>query len=187
MAAKAFRTIGRVDQIGYVVNDMQSAIRHWTEVVGVGPFILTEHIEYRTFAYHGEETGIDLSLAISYIGDVQVELIYQHNDVPSMYRTLQRTAKDGVCHIAQYVDDFEVASAGLIANGAKVIQYSQAVTGEETLYLETDHHNGGLIEFIRVTDEQKAGLALFKQTVAKWDGLRPIRYPGIESLESVLA
>jgi hypothetical protein len=32
------RFFGELRQNGYVVRDIQSAMKHWTEVLGVGPF-----------------------------------------------------------------------------------------------------------------------------------------------------
>ena len=168
-------TIGKIDQLGFVVTDLYAAIDHWTKRCGVGPFFVHEHVAYETFTYRGEETPIDLSLAFSFIGDLQIELIYQHNDVPSMYTTLKQSAPNGLVHMARYDDDLEAASAGLIANGAKLIQYSRDIAGVETIYLDTDFHNGGLIEFIKVKDIHKQRGAIIKSQANSWDGQHPIR------------
>lgn len=41
------RFLGNVRQNGYVVRDMDAALRHWTEVLGVGPFYYIEQVEFR--------------------------------------------------------------------------------------------------------------------------------------------
>ena len=171
----AIRAIGRIDQVGFVVDDLEAAIAHWSGKLGVGPFFVSEHVPYKTFTYYGQETPIDLSLAFSYIGPLQIELIKQHNDVPSMYQKLKKSAPNGLVHMAKYVDDLDAAAAPLIAAGNPVIQYSCDEGGVETLYLETDLHNGGLIEFIRVPDGHKPYLDLIREAVADWDGARPLR------------
>lgn len=168
--------IDRIDQIGFVVDDMDAAIAHWTKTCGIGPFFIHEHVPYAEFTYNGVASPVDLTLAFSFIGTLQIELIYQHGDAPSVYTNFKRSAPNGLVHMAQYTDDLEQSSRGLIANGAKVIQYSRDVDGVETIYLDTAHHNGGLIEFIKVQDMHKERGAQMHAEIAAWDGTRPVRH-----------
>lgn len=167
--------IDRIDQLGFVVDDMEAAILHWTRTCGIGPFFLHEHVPYAEFTYRGAATPVDLTLAFSFLGPLQIELILQHGDAPSVYTNLKRSAPNGLVHMAQYTDDLEASARGLIANGAEIIQYSRDVDGVETIYLDTDHHNGGLIEFIKVQDMHKARGEEMRAAIAEWDGSRPIR------------
>ncbi len=79
------RLFGPVIQLGYVVPDIQIALRHWIEVMGVGPFFLFEHMHPPGAEYRGKPTDIELTAAFSYSGEQQVELIQQHNSARSVY------------------------------------------------------------------------------------------------------
>jgi hypothetical protein len=37
------RIFGAIRQSGYVVRDIEAALRHWTSVLGVGPFFYATH------------------------------------------------------------------------------------------------------------------------------------------------
>ena len=38
------RFFGKVCQNGYVVRDIEAALKHWTEVLGVGPFYYIDRV-----------------------------------------------------------------------------------------------------------------------------------------------
>jgi hypothetical protein len=40
---------GPIRQNGYVVRDIDAALRHWTEVLGVGPFYYFERVPSEDF------------------------------------------------------------------------------------------------------------------------------------------
>ena len=39
------RIFGPIRQLGYVVQDIESAMRHWVEVEGVGPWFVLDRFE----------------------------------------------------------------------------------------------------------------------------------------------
>lgn|SRR5438093_7244272 len=43
------RIFGAVTQAGYVVRDIEAAMRHWVEVLGVGPWFYAEHAPIEDF------------------------------------------------------------------------------------------------------------------------------------------
>ena len=80
------RFFGGIRQNGYVVTDLDAAIRYWTTAVGVGPFYRLDHVPLDYFTYQGEPSAPDLNIALANLGDVQIELIQQLNDAPSPWR-----------------------------------------------------------------------------------------------------
>ena len=76
---------GPVMQLGFVVPDLDRAMEHWTGNVGVGPFYVMSHIKFAEALYRGQPTDADISVAVAQWGEVQVELIQQFNDSPSIY------------------------------------------------------------------------------------------------------
>ncbi|WP_192886524.1 VOC family protein [Agrobacterium sp. LAD9] len=165
--------IKSIDQLGYVVTDMEAAVEHWTTKCGVGPFFLIEHISYRAFTYHGRPTEVDLSLAFSYVGSTQVELILQHNDAPSVYRDLITNAGSGLVHVAEFYDDFNDRIQDLPDNA--IVQTSLSHDGVETIYLEGAPHRGSYVEFIKGPPAHKERRRLMQQAATHWDGTRPLR------------
>jgi hypothetical protein len=91
---------GPVVQLGYVVPDIRRAMRHWTEVIGVGPFYLIEHTPFTQVYYKGTPAKIDQSAALAQWGDIQVELVEQHNDTTSVNTTFAGRARGGLQHTA---------------------------------------------------------------------------------------
>ena len=92
------RLFGPVIQLGYVVPDIQIALKHWIDVIGVGPFFLFEHMHPPEAEYRGNPTDVDISAAFSYSGEQQIELIVQHNSAPSVYADFLASHPEGGLH-----------------------------------------------------------------------------------------
>lgn len=73
-----------VSQIGYMVHDLDAAIDFWIDVMQAGPFYLAD-IVVPDQSYRGAPTNAEISVAIGYSGDMQIELIKQTNAAPSAY------------------------------------------------------------------------------------------------------
>jgi len=81
------RLFGPLRQMGFVVRDIDKAMRHWVEVCGVGPWYIAERLPLNGFWYKGQRfDDIHLTIALANSGEVQLELIQQRDDTPSMYR-----------------------------------------------------------------------------------------------------
>jgi len=79
------RLFGGVIQNGYMVRDIEAAMRHWIDVLGVGPWFYIDHLPVADFQYKGQPSPVDISLALANSGTLQIELIQQRNDAPSLY------------------------------------------------------------------------------------------------------
>lgn len=164
--------LGPVGQIGYVVNDLEAAVRSWYESTGIGPWRLLEHIELDDFEYEGQPSPMDMSIALAYSGGVQIELIQQHNDAPSMYRELLDTYGEGAQHICFYPADYDAAMATAAEHGLTVGQHG-SLWGIRFAYLRGD--SGRVIELGDLSDEIRAGRDKAIAEAAVWDGADPIR------------
>ena len=78
--------LGAVMQVAYFVEDMDRALKHWTKMLRVGPFFLFEHFALLDAKYRGKPTDVDLTLALAFSGTMNLALIVQNNDAPSVYR-----------------------------------------------------------------------------------------------------
>ena len=81
------RPFGPVMQLGFVVPDIAAAAHHWARL-GVGPFLMLEHIPFAEVVYQGQPVRVDMSAALAQWGEVQVELIQQHDAAPVSYTHL---------------------------------------------------------------------------------------------------
>jgi len=90
------RLFGEIRQNGYVVRDVEAAMKHWTEVLGVGPFFYFERVPIEGFRYRGEPSPLEASIALANSGPLQIELIEQRNDAPSMYRDFLAAGREGL-------------------------------------------------------------------------------------------
>ena len=101
------RLFGSILQNGFVVRDIKAAMRHWIEVLEVGPWFYFEHIPFVDFRYKGELSPVDVSLALANSGDFQVELIQQRNDAPSLYRDFIAAGHEGLQHVGYGSHQFD--------------------------------------------------------------------------------
>src|SRR5260370_16760107 len=79
------RLFGPLRQMGFVVRDIDKAMRHWVEVCGIGPWYIAERLPLQGFWYKEQRyDDIHLTIALANSGDVQLELIHHPDDTPTM-------------------------------------------------------------------------------------------------------
>ena len=166
---------GPVGQLGYVVHDLEEAAARWAETTGIGPWRTLGRVELDHFTYEGEPSAVEIGIAVAYSGDVQIELIQQFNDAPSMYRDLLDTYGEGAQHICFYPDDYEAAMEHAMASGMEVGQEG-ALWGIRFAYLRGDA--GRVIELADLPDQVRAGRQHGIDEAASWDGTDPVRVRG---------
>jgi len=95
---------GDVRQVGIIVRDVKRAMNAWAHL-GVGPFI-TMDVVFDDFRYYGRPSAAPhVTIALAYSGSMQIELIQQHNDVPSGYRDFLANGREGVQHLGAFFAD----------------------------------------------------------------------------------
>lgn len=170
--------LGPVMQNGYVVEDLEAAARHWAEKLGVGPFFLFPGVEFETVRFRGEDSPIEMSMAIGYWGDLQIELIRPLNDAPSIYRDFRERGLKGLQHVGVLTRDLGADLAALAARGVHPVQDGRAANGTAFAYVDTDFHPGGMVELIEVSPALEKGFAMIKAASVDWDGRNPVRVLG---------
>ena len=100
------RFFGGARQIGYVVRDIEQAMAHWSRVLGVGPWFYKAEVGTTEFRYFGKASALPrLSIALANSGGLQIELIQQRNDAPSLYRDSLERSGEGAQHVAYWTED----------------------------------------------------------------------------------
>ncbi len=166
--------IGPIMQNGFVVRDWREAAEHWARALGVGPFFVVEHIEFAECRYRGAPATIDMSVAIAYAGDIQIELVQQHNDAPSIYNDFLEHNADGLQHVGALTEDLDRA---LDENDLrdKILQDGITAAGQRFAYVDTVLHNGTMLEIIETNASMKKGFEYMKEAARRWDGVEAIR------------
>ena len=167
--------LGEVMQIAFVPQDFEGALRYWTEAMGVGPFYVQPRLSIPTMKYKGEPTQAVFTIAIAYWGEIQIELIEQHNDAPSIYKEWRDGGHEGVNHNCILVDDIMEARRVAEEAGMAVVQ---EVPGEGwgVLYVDTGGGPGTILEIIQPNEGMLARFGRIKADSMNWDGSDPIRY-----------
>lgn len=169
---------GELIQLGHVVTDMATAIDHWTSR-GVGPFYEMEHVPLPEQLYRGKPTDIDMSVALSYSGPIQVELIMQHNEAPSLYQDfLQEHPVGGLHHIAFLTEQLEEAIAYGSELGTPMLQQWTDRLGGRYSYLDRRTSADPYFELLEVTPTLLGFFEHVQKACARWDGTRPRRIVG---------
>lgn len=167
---------GPIGQLGFVVKDIQAAMRHWSEVNGVGPWFFIPAYPLPTFRYKGVEgPGPDVSIALGYSGDMQIELIEQRCRTPSMYRDFIDSGMEGLQHYAVWCENYDATLNEALEAGFKIGQEGDATGRGRFAYLESTGHPGTVVELVELTESRKAGFDRMKAAAANWDGSDPIR------------
>ena len=177
MAARGLARLGPVMQLAWLPHDFDAAIRHWTQVMGVGPFFLMENIALEDMRYLGQPTDAVFSLALAYWGDTQIELIRPENDAPSIY-TGEYAVRDRLHHTCLLVDDIADAYAACTHRGAKVLVEGKVGETGHVIYADPGGGPGSVVEMLQPQPGTADLFAMLKQAAAGWDGTDPLRKLG---------
>lgn len=163
-----------VDQLGFVVADIEATMQYWAEVFGVGPFYYLKRSATKNLFYKGERAPVVSSTALAQAGDTQIELIQLRNDVPSAYRDERPHGLGSLHHVARFVEDYDGELQAHLAAGHQVVQEGDAGDNIHFCYLTDPARPGLLLELVEI-----GALRGFFQTIAEaaasWDGVDPIR------------
>lgn len=172
------RIFGSINQIGYVVRDIHAAMDQWVRH-GVGPWFYIEDVTTDYFQYRGADSDMKMSVALANSGDVQLELIQQRNDAPSMYKDFLDSGREGAQHIAYWTTDYQELYDRALAAGYTV-GHEGSIGGElgRFAYLDTEREQGTVIEISDISGPKGQMFAYIREVAANWDGTEPIRVLG---------
>jgi catechol 2,3-dioxygenase-like lactoylglutathione lyase family enzyme len=166
---------GPLRQMGFVVRDIEAAMRHWVDVCGVGPWFYTDRLPVTSFSYRGaRHDGIHLSIALANSGDVQLELIQQRCATPSMGRDFLAAGREGLQHWSSWPEDYDARYERALANGYSVGQEGDSPRGR-FVYFAQEGHPGTVIEMAHLTPTRRRIFDQIRLAAQGWDGRDPIR------------
>ncbi len=134
-------------QTGYVVQDLDAAVERWRQTTGIGPFDYIRHVQVVEGRYRGQPTSIDFSVAVAQTTTMQIELIEQHDALPSCYRDVFGSGGEGLHHVAILANDFDGELARYHAAG-HVSAYGGTYHGTRFVYVDTLSTLGIMVELV---------------------------------------
>lgn len=169
--------LGAPQQVGYVVKDVEAAMKHWTEKMEVGPFFYKEDIGLTEFTYYGkpvDELPI-VSIGIANSGPTQIELIQVRNDTPTAWTDSLKANGEGPQHIAYWTTDYDDKYNAMAERGFAEAHAGRSGGRGRFSYFVHDDVPGTVIELSEYTGGKDAYFKEIAAAAESWDGSEPIR------------
>lgn len=169
--------LGGARQVGFVVHDIERAMDHWQRVLGVGPWFYKEQVGTTEFRYFGKPSALpELSIALANSGDLQIELIQQRNDAPSLYLDTLKRSGEGAQHIAWWTEDRfdEMAQRLLEAGYVEGHGGRMGLRGRFGYYVHAELPSG-MVELSELTGGKGDYFKEIARAAREWQGEYPIR------------
>ncbi len=164
-----------IDQLGFVVPDLEKAIKGWLEL-GVGPWFTVGGAVLEGCEYQGKVSVPKIDVALGQCGHIQLELIQPVNDEASSYRDFLAAGRQGIQHFGFFVEDFDTAVAVAEARGRKV-QQKGSWSGGRFVYYETTELIDSPTELIELNNMSREVFAKIREAADAWDGKTdPVRH-----------
>jgi catechol 2,3-dioxygenase-like lactoylglutathione lyase family enzyme len=123
-----------VNQVGFVVRDLQQAIRQYEPLFGEFVEMDAPDMEWE---YRGEPAVSSLKLAMAQSGEVEIELIeWVAGDTP--HKEFLDAGREGLHHLRFIVDNVDDKMREAEALGYKAIWYKRFAEGLAAVYLERE-------------------------------------------------
>jgi catechol 2,3-dioxygenase-like lactoylglutathione lyase family enzyme len=151
---------GPIFQICWVVDDIESAERYFTDQLGVARWLRLPDVHFgpEHCTYRGQPADYVVHVSLGYAGGQQLELI-QPVSGRNLYTEQLETSGPGVHHVAWVRDDFEATLAEAGCRGLPVVQRGRFEgVGMEFAYLEGGPL-GGYVELMKLSEEMRAMFA----------------------------
>lgn len=135
----------KVVQNAYMVEDLDAAIERFTRM-GYGPWLVLRNPP-GDFLYRGDQrTSPTISVAFCQAGDIQIELMFQHDDEPSCLRDHYAKGESGFHHTAMFVDNFDEAVKAYEEAGFPCAMFQNLPDGSFIAHMDTSAVNGHMVE-----------------------------------------
>lgn len=129
--AGLFQAAAPFRQVAVVVRDLEAAVRHWSGVLGVGPWTAYTLAppRLRDCVHRGERVDFSLRHALAWSGDVQFELV-QPLTGPSIFAEHLERHGEGLQHLGTYVEDHPAAVRDHLERGFIPLQSARGFGAE---------------------------------------------------------
>jgi hypothetical protein len=162
-------------QMAYVVRDIHQAMDMWVKKLKVGPWFLLPNFTGIEPRYRGKPSKAEVSLAMSFAGHMNVELIQPNNDAPSVYREVLESRGPGFHHFGVATANFDRDVERYRSAGHELAFLLSVPSGGRVAYMDTNRELGGFTEFIELGGAFEPVFNGFYRATIGWDGKDPVR------------
>jgi Glyoxalase/Bleomycin resistance protein/Dioxygenase superfamily len=171
---------GAARQVGYVVRDIETAMKEWA-ALGVGPWFYKKDAGSTEFRYYGRESPPPkVSIALANSGELQLELVQQVDDAPSLYLDTLARNGEGAQHIAYWSPDrYDIMCRKLLEAGYLEGQAGRMgpMRGRYAYFVKPDFPST-MLEISETTGGKAEYFDEVRRAAQGWDGKDPIRRLG---------
>ena len=127
------------------------------------------------FTYAGRHyDDVHISIALANSGDVQLELIQQRCNTPTMYRDFLAAGNEGMQHWSSWPENYDEIYQRALATGYTVGHEGDSPRGR-FVYFRNEGHPGTVIEMADATPTRMRIFDAIRVAAVGWDGSDPIR------------
>ncbi|OBA82904.1 lactoylglutathione lyase [Mycobacterium sp. 1164966.3] len=154
-------------QIAWVTNDLDATEMALTGLLGVRKWVRIPDVHFGpdSCTYHGEPADFVASISLSYLGDMQLELISPVRG-ENIYSDFLRDNGPGLHHIcmeAESPEQFDAALVAASAHGAPVVQQGVMPGEIRFAYVSAPQAGVPFIEIAHISPEMRAFYDYIKQ------------------------
>lgn len=161
-------------QMAFVVQDIQKSMQQYTDIFGAGPWSFFDKVPVRDHLYRGKPAPLNANLAVTYAGDMQIELIQQTDDLPSVYLEIVNAHGYGLHHCGVVTRNFDADLARYKALGHEVAGSAVTIFDTRAVYLASPDLPH-MIELVETNPPFEAAFDEMRRTSMTWDGSQPVR------------
>jgi hypothetical protein len=170
------KLFGSVRQLGFVVTDIEAAMAWWLRSAQIGPWFYLDNAVVSHVTTRGTVTpDLKLSAAFANTGDLQIELIEQRCDTPSIYT---RPGDDGgrLHHLSSWPEPtaYDQVKARAAEEGFIVDMEAGGKRGAFA-YFSKEGEDGPFFEIAAMLPWRKAFFDQVRAAAVDWNGTDPIR------------
>lgn len=183
MVTGLVNSLGGFSQVGMVVRDADATMKYFSGTLGVGPFFVMRGLAPDDFYYRGKPSEAPvLTLGFAQAGPVQIEVIQQHNAVPSAYTEFLEAGREGAQHLSIWLEDrgaYDRAREQLTAAGLTIVHEVGPAALSRFAYFASAIPGGLMVEIAEAkTPAAQEMFGGFARAAEGWDGRDPIRELG---------
>jgi Glyoxalase/Bleomycin resistance protein/Dioxygenase superfamily len=160
-------SFGSPVQVAWVTNDLNATETALTGLLGVKKWVRLPDVHFApdTCSYLGKPADFVAGISLSYLGDMQLELIEPVRG-PNIYSDFLRDSGPGLHHIcveADTLEDFDAALTSAAEQGATVPQQGVMPGGLRFAYLSAPQYGVPFLEIAHFSTEMRQFFDYIKQ------------------------
>jgi len=172
------KNLGKFNQVGYVVKDLEASLDFWINVMGVGPWFVSD-VKPRNYMYRGKPSELSMTTALANLGELQIELILDKSEGPTYYKEFLEKTGEGINHLAIWKEpeEFDKVCDELRAAGFR--ECHSGINGEgdgRFIYFDHEKFPGVVFEPSCMGGSKAQVFQKIADAAKNWDGTNPIVY-----------